>query len=171
MCHNFRDFLHLYRCLIMADEMKKRFYETITVLIASKGKNNQLFTNDQYLSLIIKVKESKNKVTKKTPEDYQRLARYDVVKIGASEKLIIPVKNEGDPIMYYAHLNETFQIIHDCHISIGHGGRVRMMKELKLRYKNVTAELVTVYLNLCESCQKKKSLPKKGLVLKPIISN
>ncbi|CAG5053753.1 unnamed protein product [Parnassius apollo] len=41
------------------------------------------------------LKESKNKITKKIPEDYQRLARYDVVKIGASEKLIIPVKNEG----------------------------------------------------------------------------
>ncbi|XP_045511256.1 KRAB-A domain-containing protein 2-like [Colias croceus] len=155
----------------MADEMKKRFYKTITALIANKGKNNQLFASDQYLSLILKVKASKNKNTKKTPEEYQRLARYDVVKIGASEKLIIPVKNEGDPIIYYAHLDETFQIIHDCHISIGHGGRVRMMKELKLRYKNVTAELVTVYLNLCESCQKKKSLPKKGLVVKPIISN
>ncbi|CAG4949101.1 unnamed protein product [Parnassius apollo] len=118
----------------------------------------------------MKVKESKNKITKKTPEDYLCLARYDVVKIGASEKLIIPVKNEGDPIIYYAHLDETFQIIHDFHISIGHSGRVRMMKDLKLRYKNVTAELVTVYLNLSESCQKKK-FAKKGLVVKPIISN
>ncbi|CAG5017076.1 unnamed protein product [Parnassius apollo] len=76
--------------------MKKRFYETTTVLIASKGKNNQLFTNDQYLSLILKSKESKNKITKKTPEDYQRLARYDVVKIGASEKLIIPKKSDKE---------------------------------------------------------------------------
>lgn len=26
-----------------------------------------------------------------------------------------------------------------------------------------------MYLNLCESCQKKKSLPRKGLVIKPIL--
>lgn len=70
---------------MIADEMEKRFYET--VLIASKLKNVQLFINDQYLSLIIKVKDSKNKITKKTPKHYQRLANNSG-------------KNEGDPIMY-----------------------------------------------------------------------
>lgn len=31
----------------------------------------------------------------------------------------------------------------------------------KAKYKNVIAELVTLYSNLCESYQKQKSLPKK----------
>lgn len=79
------------------------------------------------------------------------------------------VKDEGKTIIYYAHLEETFQIIHECHLPIGHDGRIRMMKELKSNYKNVTAELVTIYLNLCESCQKKNSLPKKKLIVKPIL--
>lgn len=114
-------------------------------LLQVKEKNNQLFINDQYLSLIIKVKELKNKITKKTAENYQRLARSDIVETEASEKLIVLVKNEGDPshYMYYTHLDETSQIIP------GHGSRIRMIKELKLRYKNVTAEIIIVYLNLC----------------------
>lgn len=54
-------------------------------------------------------------------------------------------------------LSAFFQIIY-CHNSIGHGGRVRM----------IIAELVALYFNLCEYCQK-ISL-QKGLV-KAIISN
>jgi len=53
--------------------------------------------------MILNIKEAKNKGTRKTPEDYQRFARYDVVKIGNTEKLISPVKDEGKPIMYYDH--------------------------------------------------------------------
>lgn len=155
----------------MEETMKNRFNKTVLKRIAKKGKNSQLFTTDRYNSLIMKVKEAKSKTSKKLPQDYQRLAKYDVIKIGTSEKLIAPVKKEGDPIIYYAHLDETFQIIHECHISIGHGGRVRMMKKLKSKYKNVTAEMVTIYLNLCDSCQKKKSLPKKGVVVQPISNN
>ncbi|XP_072392374.1 KRAB-A domain-containing protein 2-like [Diabrotica undecimpunctata] len=45
------------------------------------------------------------------------------------------------------------------------------MKELKKKYKNITVEFVKVYLNLCVPCQKKMSIPKKGLVVKPILSS
>ena len=64
-----------------------------------------------------------------------------------------------------------FDIIHETHISNGHGGRNRMMKELKGKYKNITVELIVIYLNLCEPCQKKLSISKKGLVVKLIKSN
>lgn len=137
--------------------MKYRFYEKIREILANKGKNNQLLTSDKYMSLMMKVKVAKIKTAKKTPKDYWRLARYDVIRIEASERLIVPVKNEGNPIIYYAHLEESFQIIHDCHISIGHGGRTRMRKLLKSTYKNITAEIITIYLNLCKSCRKRRS--------------
>lgn len=148
----------------VAETMRIRFCENIGELIANKGKNNQLFTYEHYAWLIMKVKEAKSKTSYKTPTDYKRLARYDVIQIGNSQKLIVPVKDCSMPIIYFAYLEETFQIIHDCHLTIGHGGRVRMMKVLKSKYKNVTAELVMVYLNLCEYCTRKKNLLKKGPV-------
>lgn len=64
------------------------------------------------MSLMKKVKDAKIKTAKKTSEDYQRLTKYDVVKIGTSKKFI--EKGEGDPTIYYVHLDETFQIIYDC---------------------------------------------------------
>ncbi|CAH0402899.1 unnamed protein product [Chilo suppressalis] len=152
-------------------DMKRRFNEEIHKLKLTKGKNTQLFSRDEYYSFLKKVQVAKDKIAGKTPEEYQRLSRYDIVKIGTVKKLIVPVKNDNEPIQYYCYLEEKFDIIHETHISIGHKGRNRMMKELKPKYKNITKEFVALYLTLCEPCQKKLSVPKKGLVVKPIKSS
>lgn len=151
--------------------MKTRFNEKSLEIKSKKGKNHQLFTRDEYFSFLNKVKATKEKTKHKTPEDYQRLSRYDIVNIGNTQKLVVPVKDERDPLIYYTYLEENFNIIHETHISIGHGGRTRMVKELKNKYKNITLELITIYLNLCKPCQKKMSIPKKGLVVRPIKSS
>ena len=57
------------------------------------------------------------------------------------------------------------------HMAIGHGGRSRMIKELQKKYRNITCEQIMIYLNLCETCQRKSSMKKKGLVIPPMISN
>lgn len=46
-----------------------------------------------------------------------------------------------------------------------------MLKEIKLKYKNITYETITIYLSLCRSCEMKKGTPKKGLVVRPILSS
>lgn len=147
------------------DEMEEQFFDQISLLKSKKGKNNQLFTREEYYTFLSQVKKSKKKVTGKTPQDYQRLKRYDVIRIGSIEKLIHPATALNHPIMYYTFLEENFQIIHDIHIAIGHGGRNRMMKEVKANYKNITVEIVVNYLNLCKPCKNKMSLSKKGLLV------
>ncbi|XP_072380793.1 KRAB-A domain-containing protein 2-like [Diabrotica undecimpunctata] len=143
------------------ESMRARFSDKIDTLKSGKGNNHQLFTVDEYYAFLMKVKITKDKTSHKTSEEYQRLSRYDIVKIGNVEKLVVPVKNDRDPIVYYVFMEETFDIIHETHISIGHGGRNRMMKKLKTKYKNITVVFVKVYLNLCVPCQKKISIPKK----------
>ena len=54
-------------------------------------------------------------------------------------------------------------------LTVGHGGRNRMMAVLKTKYCNVTTEAVMAYLGLCSNCQVKQSNPKRGLVTKPIL--
>lgn len=61
------------------------------------------------------------------------------------------------------YFEEIFTVIHEAHLSIGHGGRNRILKELKKKYKNITTEVVMIYLNLCESCKKKSKVPQKGI--------
>jgi len=62
-------------------------------------------------------------------------------------------------------------VLHDAHQSLGHGGRNRMLYELNSKFKNITRFEVDFYLSLCELCQLKHKKIRKGLVVKPIISN
>ena len=48
---------------------------------------------------------------------------------------------------YYVQIEDIFNVIHGAHVSIGHGGRNRMVKETGAKYKNITAECIMLYLN------------------------
>ncbi|GFU92539.1 KRAB-A domain-containing protein 2 [Trichonephila clavipes] len=45
-----------------------------------------------------------------------------------------------------------------------------MLKELQIKYKNITYEVVVLHLNLCKQCKKKHRAPKKGIVVTPMMS-
>ncbi|XP_073962116.1 uncharacterized protein isoform X2 [Choristoneura fumiferana] len=141
-------------------DMNRQFDERLNEIILRKGQNIQFFTDESYEQMIAKVKFLKSKKSHKKPGDYQRLRRFDVMSVGETEKLIVPVKD--DVIRCYVRNSEIFQILHDTHLTVGHGGRNRMEKELKMHYKNITREMIVIYLNLCDGCEKKYSVPKKG---------
>ncbi|GFX84393.1 KRAB-A domain-containing protein 2 [Trichonephila clavipes] len=107
----------------------------------------------------------------RTPLDYRRLKRFDVLKISDEEKLIVPLKEGETNIKYYVINNEFFSVLYEIRIRTGHGGRTRMLRELQTKYKNITYEVVMLYLNLCERCQTKQSEHKKSIVVKPMISS
>ncbi|XP_050303513.1 SCAN domain-containing protein 3-like [Anthonomus grandis grandis] len=46
-----------------------------------------------------------------------------------------------------------------------------MDSELKRKYCNITRQIIEVYLLLCKECQLKKKVQRKGLVVKPILTN
>jgi hypothetical protein len=60
-------------------------------------------------------------------------------------------------------------VIESAHVAIGHWGRDRLKKEVSRKYMNVTIEMINIFLSMCETCQKKKSKKRKGLVCKPIL--
>ena len=85
-----------------------------------------------------------------TPLDYRWLKRFDVLKINDEEKLIVPLKPGETNIQYYVTNGELFSILSETHTRIGHGWKTRMLKELQNKYKNITYEVVMLYLNLCK---------------------
>ena len=95
--------------------------------------------------------------------------RYDVVQIGNTVKLIYPIAEGSSSIQYYVQKEDIFDVIHDAHLAIGHGGRNRMKKETQTKHKIITAESIMLYLSLCIPCLKKSKIPKNGLVIKPMI--
>ncbi|XP_055947020.1 KRAB-A domain-containing protein 2-like [Argiope bruennichi] len=130
--------------------------------------NSSSLTREKLLSLIADVKKSKTS-DKKVPRDYWLLQHYDVLEVQGVEKLIVPVTNATSDVMFYCSSDSLFDILHETHLSIGHGGRDRMIKELNLRYKNITQNDIKVFLNFCESCQQKRKAGRKNVVVKPMI--
>ncbi|XP_015600310.1 KRAB-A domain-containing protein 2-like [Cephus cinctus] len=146
------------------------FLEKLNALIAGKREDNCFyFSQEKYSKILSEVVSAKTKC--KTPLDYRRLKRFDVLRINGEEKLIAPLKPGKTNIQCYVTNEELFSILYGTHIRIGHGGRTRMLKELQVKYKNITYEVVMLYLNLCKQCQMKHSAPKKGIVVKPIVSS
>ncbi|XP_058141430.1 SCAN domain-containing protein 3 [Dasypus novemcinctus] len=147
---------------IEPENMREKFFRNLAVLIENKSNNTKIFSKAKYCQLIREVKEAKAKA-KKESVDYRRLARFDVVLVQGNEKLIEAINGGTDKIRYYLHSEDLFDILHDTHLSIGHGGRTRMEKELQAKYKNITKEVIMLYLTLCKPCQQKNSKPKKVL--------
>jgi hypothetical protein len=46
-----------------------------------------------------------------------------------------------------------------------------MEAELKKKYCYVTGQVIDLYLELCEQCQLKKKIPKRGLVVHTVLSH
>lgn len=91
-----------------------------------------------------------------------------MILVQGNENLIEAINGETDEVAYYLHSEDLFDILHDTHLSIGHGGRTRMEKELQAKYKNITKEVIMLYLTLCKPCQQKNSKLRKILTSKPI---
>ncbi|XP_023597184.1 SCAN domain-containing protein 3-like [Trichechus manatus latirostris] len=152
---------------IEPENMREKFFRSLAVLLENKSNNPKIFSKAKYCQLIREVKEAKAKA-KKESLDYRRLARFDVILVQGNEKLIEAVNGETGKIRYYLPSEDLFDILHDTHLSIGHGGRTRMEKELQAKYKNITKEVIMLYLTLCKPCQQKNPKPKKVLTSQPI---
>jgi hypothetical protein len=102
------------------------------------------------------VKEAKSVKGKQTAY-YRRLKRYDILNKEAKRNLQCHYLQKKQK-SFTVTSDELFNVIHEAHIAVGHGGRIRMIKELNRKYKNVTVESVVTYLRLCEPCQRKQKL-------------
>jgi len=156
----------------MANEMCVSDFKTkfeLKLKEITKSECSALIIDTRYDELIKEVEQAKVN-SKKTTSEYRRLNRFDVLTIGESKKLIVPPSKTNGDIIYFVKCNEMFEILHMAHINCGHGGRNRMEHSIKQKYKNITRDIILLYLQLCEICNKKHAHPKKGLVIKPILS-
>ena len=93
-----------------------------------------------------------------------RLKQFDVINIGGEKIIVVPFPGCA-PIRYYLKISEIFDPLH----KLGHGGRDRMEKMAVLQYSNLTCQCISNYLKICIICEKNRQLPKKGLVVKPML--
>lgn len=94
--------------------------------------------------------------------------RFDVILVQDKYKLIVPMK-DNSIFLYYVSDGNLYNLLKSTHISIGHGGRDWMIKELSKNYKNISRSDICTFLQICEPCQKKPRSIKKAIFVKPII--
>lgn len=106
---------------------------------------------------------------KKTCKQYHLFKKYDLINIGGTEHLVFKRKNVDDPTIYIVPFEKYFDILRDCHRNTGHGGRDKMLYQLKSKY-NIPRSAVEIFVSLCKECNLKKSQNRKGMVVRPILS-
>ncbi|KAK9679218.1 hypothetical protein QE152_g40196 [Popillia japonica] len=114
------------------DEIRRRFTESINVVIETKRDDNKSFLNaNEYGNRIAEVKEAK--ILLSTP-------------VNGRDRLIKPVAETTEcKVLYYVTSGELFDIIHNAHLAIGHGGRNRMVSEISKLYCNITKETIMMF--------------------------
>ena len=76
---------------------------------------------------------------------------------GDVEKLIKKRISQDEEPIYYASIEDTYDIVKRAHIATGHGGRDRMAKEVNKRYANITCDALELFKSYCQECQKKRN--------------
>lgn len=66
---------------------REKFLISITKAVESKNYNSKVFSKEKYFQTIQEVKEAKEK-GKKSSRDYHHAAKYDMISIQGTEKLI-----------------------------------------------------------------------------------
>lgn len=75
----------------------------------------------------------------------------------------MPVSDVNISFLYFVtNEQQIFDILFQTDISVSHKGKHRMMEELKKKYKNLTQEVVSLFLKLCILCKKKLEFQKRG---------
>lgn len=155
------------------DNMQELFVKNIEGLCVQL--NSYVLSKDNYEKFLIETIAAEEKKKEKKPLDSlekRRLARFCVMKIGEEEKLIAALIKTDGAVRYFVTKEECYGILKKIHEDTGHGRRDRMLKELSVsKYANISRAVVMEFLKLCMPCEQKSKNPKKGIVVKPIISN
>jgi len=103
------------------------FYNLFEKLLSQKGEDNSSYmSNEKYLNIINELKGGNKS---------RRLNKFEIINIGGEEKLIAPVEKGNTNLLYYVKNDELYDILNEIHLNIGHGGKHRMMAEIKKNTK------------------------------------
>ena len=76
------------------------------------------------------------------------LNKYDILECGDVQKLIKKRKTPNEPPLFYASIEDTFDVIKKAHVATGHGGRNQMMKVLSVKYTNIIRDDVELFKSM-----------------------
>ena len=110
---------------VSVDSVKKIFNDKVKELNDASSHRSWFLDNERYNNILREVKEAQ--ILRKdnqplTSKHYRRLKRYDVMKIGDTQKITGSGSGENDDsnIRYYCKTEELFDVLQTAHVNIGH---------------------------------------------------
>lgn len=163
--------------------------EKFTAKIASlQTKDRSTISRDKYEEDLARLLllDSDHSV-RKSMSDYNLCRKYEVQKIASDVNALVKkgtrlrfICVEVNVCLHFILLHcfacehltqDLYDSIDAEHISSGHSGRNILTARLNSKFANITKEHVQEYLALCEACQLKKPAYRRGIVVKPILSD
>ena len=136
-------------------------------------KNSKAMSLDKYNANVLDLQSAISNPGTKSSHQQNLLKSFMLVPaINGTMKLIRRRKSEEDNFLYVVANEQLYETISKEHLSLGHAGITKMMHLTRSKYYNVTQEAVTLFISLCEECERKrKKASSKGIVVKPIRSS
>lgn len=137
---------------------------------AIKKSNNRCMWNKKQLDYVKSALQNAKSGLKKDPSHYHYLRKYEILQIGQESSVILKRKNDTDNLVYMVPFEDYYVKLLEAHVSTGHGGRDKMLYFLKNKCR-IPRQACEIFKNCCSTCNLKRSVIQKGVVIKPIVSN
>ena len=140
---------------VVTDEFKLH-KEKFNVKLKEMFDNGQLYktyTREKYEETIRELQLAKS--GGKKDNLYYLLNQYDVITIDKSQRLIKKKTDTGFQsanvtVVFYAYLEEFFELILSAHRIVGHGGQKKTKRKLGCKYGNIGISVVKLFCQFCQ---------------------
>ncbi|CAF3372080.1 unnamed protein product [Rotaria socialis] len=137
-------------------------FQTYIDTLDIKKRNKYTIKSDMYLDILNVLKEN-NKNTSAKFKFWVRQT-FRLVQIGSTD-LVYVIKND---LPLVTHEQIYYRVV-DSHVAVGHSGRDKTWAEIKRFYAGIPQQAVSIYINMCDTCQIRRSFP-TPISGKPIVS-
>ncbi|XP_046608871.1 KRAB-A domain-containing protein 2-like [Neodiprion virginianus] len=100
---------------------------------------------------------------------YYYFKKYELLQIGSVSSIVLKRSSESDDLVYMVPVEGYFEKLLEAHNQTGHGGRDEMLYYMKQKWR-IPRSACEIFISCCETCNRKKSTVRKGVVVKPILS-
>lgn len=139
--------------------MRKAFESKLDIF--NRKKDNSSFITDERYARIIRELEHNAALPTVPAVEQRRLSKYELYVDDDNLKRLVTTQANG-PQLIYVPKSELFDKIGAAHVESGHGGRQKTEDIIKAKYKNITRELIMMYLNLCKTCGRRRNQMKEN---------
>ncbi|XP_047540343.1 KRAB-A domain-containing protein 2-like [Vanessa atalanta] len=138
-----------------------------------QGSHRKAWTSERISKVVSDIRNAQVTMStgqRRTAMDYYWMSKYDTMTIGNEDCLIFKRITVTDPTVRILPREQYFDVLSDIHESCGHGGRDKILFEIKNKYY-IPRKAVEIFVSLCPICKTKRNVPSKGIVAKPNVSN